>query len=273
MKTSSKISRMVSVVGLGLLLFFALASPTEAQEAEVCADAIFTPSLPQSFLPGNPGTMLPFTVDFGISFSSISQVTQHSEFDPDDPFGPDGCYFIDNFGGQFGGPERTSTILTSVDPLTNSQFLDGVFEGTYIDYGFIFTEYPPTPTDYFTLTSLEFCITGIPAVIQASIDIKPGSFPNSINLKSKGNVPVAILSSQTFDAATVDWSTVVFAGAPALSIGGLPEDVNSDGLMDLVLHFSTQSLNLKSGDTEACLTGKTLSEQEFKGCDSVSIVK
>ncbi|MCX5885310.1 MAG: hypothetical protein NT096_05300 [Proteobacteria bacterium] len=108
---------------------------------------------------------------------------------------------------------------------------------------------------------------------QVSIDIKPGSFPNSINLKSKGNVPVAILSSPTFDASTVDWGTVEFAGAPALSIGGSPEDVNSDGLLDLVLHFSTQSLNLTSGDTEACLTGKTLSGQEFKGCDSVNIVK
>ena len=106
-----------------------------------------------------------------------------------------------------------------------------------------------------------------------NIDIKPGGFPNSINLKSKGNVPVAILSSPTFDAATVDRGTVVFAGAPALSIGGTPEDVNGDGLLDLVLHFSTQSLNLNSGDTEACLTGKTLSGQDFKGCDSVNIVK
>ena len=31
------------------------------------------------------------------------------------------------------------------------------------------------------------------------IDIKPGSFPNSINLKGKGVIPVAILSTTTFD--------------------------------------------------------------------------
>jgi hypothetical protein len=81
------------------------------------------------------------------------------------------------------------------------------------------------------------------------------------------------LSSPTFDATTVDQGTVEFTGAPALSIGGTPDDVNGDGLLDLVLHFSTQSLSLNSGDTEACLTGKTLSGQEFKGCDSVNIVK
>jgi len=124
-----------------------------------------------------------------------------------------------------------------------------------------------------SLNEVQLCIGGcIDYGLDVDIDIKPNSFPNSINLKSKGNVPVAILSSPSFDAATVDRGAVEFAGAPALSIGGSPEDVNGDGLMDLILHFSTQSLNLKSGDTEACLTGKTLSEQEFKGCDSVLLV-
>ena len=111
----------------------------------------------------------------------------------------------------------------------------------------------------------------LPIVID--IDIKPGSYPNSINLKSKGNVPVSILSDSTFDATTVDRSTVVFAGASPLLIGQTPEDINYDGLLDVVLHFKTQELNLQPGDTEACLTGKTLSGQEFEGCDSVRIVK
>ncbi len=110
-------------------------------------------------------------------------------------------------------------------------------------------------------------------ITTVTIDIKPGSFPNSINLRSKGNVPVAILSSSTFDATTIDRDTVVFAGASPLPIGQTPQDVNGDGLMDVVLHFKTQDLNLQLGDTEACLTGKTLSGQEFEGCDSVRIVK
>ena len=111
-----------------------------------------------------------------------------------------------------------------------------------------------------------------PPVINVTIDIKPGSFPNPINLKSKGNVPVAILSSTTFDATTVDRSTVEFAGAHPLPIGETPEDVNGDGLLDIVLHFKTQDLNLQPGETEACLTGKTFNEQEFRGCDSVRIL-
>ena len=109
--------------------------------------------------------------------------------------------------------------------------------------------------------------------IIVSIDIKPGSDPNSINLKSKGNIPVAILSSPTFDATTVDRNTVIFVGASSLSIGKSLEDVNSDGLLDIVLHFKTQALELKPGDTQACLKGKTSGGKEFIGCDSVRIVK
>ncbi len=47
-------------------------------------------------------------------------------------------------------------------------------------------------------------------------DIKPGSFPNSINVGAGGNVPVAIFSSSTFDATTVDPTTVTLASAPDL---------------------------------------------------------
>lgn len=42
-----------------------------------------------------------------------------------------------------------------------------------------------------------------PSTITVDIDIKPGSDPNSINLKSKGVIPVAILTTDDFDAADV----------------------------------------------------------------------
>jgi len=98
--------------------------------------------------------------------------------------------------------------------------------------------------------------------VPVTIDIKPG------------NVPVAILSSATFDATTVDRSTVEFAGAPPLpnycsQLGEIPEDVDGDGLLDIVFYFKTSDLNLPPDDTEACLTGRTFSGQEFKGCESI----
>ena len=41
------------------------------------------------------------------------------------------------------------------------------------------------------------------SVVTVSIDITPGSYPNSINPKSKGQIPLAILATDTFDPTTV----------------------------------------------------------------------
>lgn len=113
--------------------------------------------------------------------------------------------------------------------------------------------------------------------VSVTIDIKPGSFPNSINLGSNGTVPVAILSSSSFDAATLDPSTVVLAGAAVNLRGrGTPmasvEDIDGNGLGDLVVHVSTEALQLAETDIDAVLTGKTFSGVPVRGTDSVRIV-
>jgi probable HAF family extracellular repeat protein len=109
------------------------------------------------------------------------------------------------------------------------------------------------------------------------IDIKPGSDRNSINLGSKGSVPVAIFSTDTFDATTVDPTTVTLADAAVKLKGrGTPqasaEDVNGDGLLDLVVHVSTEALQLTEGDIEAVLEGETFDGVLIRGSDSVHIV-
>jgi len=102
------------------------------------------------------------------------------------------------------------------------------------------------------------------------IDIKPGSYPNSINLKSKGVVPVAVLTTDDFDASTVDPDTVLFAGASPLRWAR--EDVDGDGDTDLLFHFKTQELDLDENSTEAFLTGYTFDGQFIWGTDTVNIV-
>ncbi len=81
---------------------------------------------------------------------------------------------------------------------------------------------------------------GLESVIQVTIDIKPGSDPNSINLSSAGVVPVAILSTADFDATTVDPDSLFLSGANVKMAGKIGnflshnEDVNGDGLLDRV---------------------------------------
>ncbi|MDT8302743.1 MAG: hypothetical protein RQ760_14770 [Sedimentisphaerales bacterium] len=105
---------------------------------------------------------------------------------------------------------------------------------------------------------------------EVEIDIKPGSYPNSINLKSQGVVPVAVLTTDDFDAADVDPTTVEFAGASPLRWTLC--DVDDDGDEDLLFHFKTQELNLDENSTEAELTGMTIGGNDISGTDEVRIV-
>ena len=103
------------------------------------------------------------------------------------------------------------------------------------------------------------------------IDIRPGGNPNTINLKSKGVVPVAVLTTQDFDASTVMPYSVIFAGASP--VRWRLADVDRDGDMDMLFHFRTQELvELDEDSTEATLTGETSDGIAFKGTDSVNIV-
>ena len=113
-----------------------------------------------------------------------------------------------------------------------------------------------------------------PSELQVTIDIKPGGFPNSINPKSRGVTPVAILTTATFNATTVKPSTVRFGatGTEAAPAKAALEDVDRDGDIDMILHFSTQSLGIHCGDTAGILTGETFSGQAISGSDSIRTV-
>jgi len=108
-------------------------------------------------------------------------------------------------------------------------------------------------------------------VVEVAIDIKPGSFPNSINPRSEGVIPVAILTTDTFDATTVDETTVLFGatGTQATPVHFALEDVDGDGDTDMILHFNTQDTGIVCGDTSASLTGETFDGQMIEGSDSV----
>ena len=118
--------------------------------------------------------------------------------------------------------------------------------------------------------------------IEVDIDIKPGGNPNSINPKSKGKIPVAILSTPDFDASTqVENDSLTFGRTgdeESLHRRGNDEpncdveDVNDDGLRDLVCHFNTQDSGFQAGDTEGILKGQTGAGFPIIGTDSVAIV-
>ncbi|MHC4129847.1 MAG: hypothetical protein ACYSUA_17115 [Planctomycetota bacterium] len=114
-------------------------------------------------------------------------------------------------------------------------------------------------------------------VLFVAIDIKPGSDPNCFNNNGHGVIPVAILGSESFDAIEVDPVTVMLE---SLSVrvkgnGSLQfsfEDVNADGLLDMVVHILDEDGVFEPGDTSAMVTGQLLDGTPFEGTDSICIV-
>lgn len=102
------------------------------------------------------------------------------------------------------------------------------------------------------------------------IDIKPGSDPNSINLGSRGVVPVVLLTTDVFSADRVDPATVTFAGAAPLRWA--TEDSDADGDGDLIFTFDTEELDLDTDSSKASLTGTTRDGIRIAGASQVNIV-
>ena len=131
-----------------------------------------------------------------------------------------------------------------------------------------------SPFDQFSIT--EIIIDGTALALTVAIDIKPGGSSNPINMKSRGKIPVAILSSMSFNApGQVDRTSLTFGHSgneDSLDHCGGPKDVNGDGLPDVVCHFNTQATHFVAGDTRGILKGRTLAGDAIQGTDSVRII-
>ncbi len=104
-----------------------------------------------------------------------------------------------------------------------------------------------------------------------SLAIHPGTVPAA----RSGVVPVSILGDPEFDVGEIDLATLELGpgGAhPTHRSGGHFGDVNGDGLIDLVAHFSAQQVGLAVGDEVACVTGNTIGGRSFEGCDAIRSV-
>ena len=123
-------------------------------------------------------------------------------------------------GGWFGGNENT--LVSSI------RWSTGPYNGWY-DIGFrvAYIQEPETKL--------------------VEVDIKPGSCPNPLNVKSKGVLPVAILSTENFDVHSIDTASIRLVGVapirssfedvttpmPADTDDDTDADIDADADMDL----------------------------------------
>lgn len=175
---------------------------------------------------------------------------------PDLPHGVNGSttnapLFLDSLNGNYrlfaASPcidaALNTSVMNEVDLDGNERIVDGDFNGVaIIDMG-----------------AYEF------QAQEVSVDIM---LP-TINLSSKGRTPVSIATTDTFDAATIDPSSVRFAEAEPVHKS--LEDVDGDGDIDLKLHFMTSELVIEPDDTEVMLVGQTYSGNHVVGISAVKL--
>jgi len=117
-----------------------------------------------------------------------------------------------------------------------------------------------------------------PRVIEVRIDVRPGNGVNPIKPGSRGVLPIAILSSDSFDALTVDPSTVMVSAAGVALRGNgrrymtVERDVNHDDLVDLVVHVESAGVDVEVDTFKVALTGETYDGTPIYGSDIVRTV-
>jgi hypothetical protein len=106
--------------------------------------------------------------------------------------------------------------------------------------------------------------------IPITIDIKPGSWPNAFNLNPNGVTSIAVLTTDDFDAMTVDPTTITIEHY-AVPLRWSIEDVDGDGDLDMVFKFARVDLDLHEDTTSLTLYGKNLDGFDIAGEDAVWI--
>jgi hypothetical protein len=99
--------------------------------------------------------------------------------------------------------------------------------------------------------------------IFVDIDVSPGAGRNPINVGKRGMIPFVISTSETFDASTIDVSTLLFGPGEAMAAheGGHLEDADGDGDIDLVIHVRAEDTGIQCGDTTATFSATTFDGQ------------
>lgn len=183
-------------------------------------------------------------------------------------------------------PANTNSFATDVLPGNNT--VGGNYE-IRLSTGETFS-YPVTtnPSDFFgfvstsavqwiemSLSTTELLMDNFyyaASVTQVGIDVLPEDPFNKVNPASNAYVTVGILSSSTFDARNIDFSTVRFGatGTEAGSRGSNLRDLNGDGRLDMLLYFPVAQTGITCTTSGVTLKGQTVAKQNITGSDSVA---
>jgi hypothetical protein len=243
---------------------------------------------------GNPSVGIPEGT-FWQEFDPTSGVACLAPDDTGAPYGVIRMVFsspVAGVGANFlNAASTTSKILVEGDGLSGQVFIPGgagpqqfigiIDTESRIEVAYFYIGYVPPKIDGDGAAIDDLIFEQIGSCVQqVEIDIRPYCQHNIIFLRSWGTVPVAILSSEEFDATTVDPATVDLAGAGVAYWDifdiflACERDVNQDGLVDLFCRVEIKDIDPDQiVDGYAFLTGSTYDGQEIEGSDEVILIE
>lgn len=218
-------------------------------------------------------------------------------------YAPKGQVLTVRIDGAMGGQRSVETILTlfsptgvlvnesarsaAGEPLIEKQLLDedGIWTVVVSPFSVFFTDgggfasgstflitSPYANGDY----SLEI-IPAAPTARPIAIRIKPGSSDRApVNPKAKGNVPVALLGSDTFNPFDVEVESLTFGASgderslSRCAAGGA--DMNGDGYRDRVCLFENDRASFNADSTMGVLKGRMKDGTQFEGKSALKAI-
>jgi hypothetical protein len=115
--------------------------------------------------------------------------------------------------------------------------------------------------------------------LPVAIDLKPDDEVNRIPPSPRAALPIAIFGTDAFDPTTgLEVSTLRFGSRTAIDGGGGSspfnsgvEDVNGDGIDDLIVLFRVADTGFDADNTVAVLEGETKGGEIVFGSDTVAV--
>jgi T5SS/PEP-CTERM-associated repeat protein len=192
------------------------------------------------------------------------------------------------------GAEETYSEITS-EPIDTASHSNVTIGASYLYDGTVVVLFDGLIDDVRiydrALTEAEIMELYHVGIVDVALDIKPGSCPNPVNVKSMGVLSVAILGTEEFEVSAIDAASIFLNGVPTIrssyeDVAGPVADPNEcecttdagDGFDDLVLKFYTQQIvetlgEVNTGDILTLpLTGVLNDETPIEGADCVVIV-
>jgi hypothetical protein len=194
---------------------------------------------------------------------------------------------------------KTADSFNGADGIVTVDPNDGLWDTHTIDVSSFFPNGAATTAEA-TAGALSDCISwgahviSVKTKVNAFIDVKPGSCPNSFNVMNRGVLPVAILGGPGFDVSNIDPSTVKLNGVPrtgntSISDVSMPFAQFQSGCMDcnlggqdmyndLVVRFNSQAVAATLGSVSfndcvpVTITGNFYDGTPFEGVDILRIV-